>query len=116
MNNDEKSVIRAFFQELSRTLKPVNTELSSAIIRYANLLSNVEDSKISSLAKLVGGFLKKDESLDGMFRQISRAIKTSGKQIVIFIDDLDRLYESEVIEILRIIQFPEYSFSGCLRP
>lgn len=102
LNNDEVSVIIHFFDELSNKLKPYNKELSKDLIEYAEILNVTANTNIEKAINLFK--TNHSKSLQGKFQSINQQIKNSGKQIVIFIDDTDRLYEKEVLEILRLIR------------
>ena len=105
LNNDEKSIIYSFFDELSLKLKTYNKELSNNILKYATLLNSVGTESVSKLSNLFST-IQKEPSIDlkGRFDSINEEILKSGFQFVIFIDDLDRLYENEILEILKLIR------------
>jgi len=104
LNNDEKSVIISFFDELSNKLKKYNKELSNDILKYAEILSSIDNNGFSIAKKIAERFFDKKNDLMSRFESINNAIRSAGIQIVVFVDDLDRLYEKEVIEILRLIR------------
>jgi len=104
LNNDENTVIASFFDELSNSLSPYNKELSSDLLKYSNLLQSIESDSIKSIKNLITELFEKNKTLRDKFDQINKSIKLSGFQIIIIIDDLDRLYEKEVLEVLRLIR------------
>lgn len=104
LNNDEKSVIMSFFDELSNKLRKYNKELSDDILKYAEILSSIDNNGFTAANKISEIIFNQKNDLMSQFIRINDAIKSAGIQIVIFIDDLDRLYEKEVIEVLRLIR------------
>jgi type II secretory pathway predicted ATPase ExeA len=102
LNNDENSIITSFFDELSEELKEYNKELSDDLIKYAEILNTTENNIIERTLNLFK--TNHSNNLRKKFESINHEIKKSGKQIVIFIDDLDRLYEKEILEVLRLIR------------
>jgi hypothetical protein len=105
LNNDEKSLIKSFFDQLSNPLKKYNRELSSDLLKYAELLSTINESSSTKILKgLENFFSSNNNDLRGRFESINNAIKSSGLQIIISIDDLDRLFEKEIVEVLRLIR------------
>lgn len=100
----EKDLVTAFFDELSKTLKPYDTSLAKNLIDYSKLLSAfdiTETKMISSLMELA----KHDEvSLQDKKQQISDAIKRIKRKIIVFIDDLDRLESNEIMEMMKLIR------------
>lgn len=80
-----------------------NKESSSNILKYSELFNTTGEDPISKLNKAFSSFMN-EASLKGLFNYINDSIKKSGFQIVVFIDDLDRLYENEILEILKLIR------------
>ena len=100
----EKDLVTAFFDELSKTLKPYDTSLAKNLIDYSKLLSafNITETKmISSLMELTQ---HDDDSLQEKKQQISDTIKRIKRKITVFIDDLDRLESNEILEMMKLIR------------
>lgn len=103
LNSDRKSATLSFFDEMSSALRAYDSSLSNDILKYAKMLI---ESSAGKYANLLNACL----SLDGIptlrerFEEINDAIKRTKLQIVVFIDDLDRLYDSEILEVLRLIR------------
>lgn len=102
LNNDEKAIVASFFDELASKLKKYNRELSGDLRKYSDMLNSISN-EAKTLNSLLSIF-SDGTNLRQQFDNINNAIKSSGLQIVIFIDDLDRLYESEILEVLRLIR------------
>ncbi|MBK7636036.1 MAG: hypothetical protein IPJ13_18495 [Saprospiraceae bacterium] len=45
-----------------------------------------------------------DSSIDDIKRDLSAYLKNNNKRLVVFLDDLDRLDQSETIELLRLMR------------
>lgn len=105
LNNDEKSIVYSFFDELSLKLRTYNKELSNNILKYATLLNSIGAESVSKFSDLFT-IIQNDKAIDlkGRFDNINEEIRRSGFQFVIFIDDLDRLYENEILEVLKLIR------------
>lgn len=104
LNNDEKTIVSTFFNELSIKLKDSSPKLSSDIIKYAEILSSVYSNDLSKLISTTLSLSNNDKSLRQQFDNVNNKIKKSGLSIVILVDDLDRLYENEVLEVLKLIR------------
>lgn len=103
LNNDEKVVLNSFFKELRSKIQVYNKELSSNILKYSELLNAIGGDSISKLTKAFFSF-KDESSVKGLFDDINASINRIGRQIIVFIDDLDRLHENEILEILKLIR------------
>lgn len=103
LNCDRKSATLSFFDEMSSALRAYDSSLSNDILKYAKMLI---DSSAGKYANLLNACL----SLDGIptlrerFEEINDAIKRTRLQIIVFIDDIDRLYDSEILEVLSLIR------------
>lgn len=99
----EKSLTNAFFTEIRTVLKKYNPELSTTIKDYAEIISNVDDSRVKTISNLLqGGTNEKD--FNSTFKLIDDTIEKIGKHIIIYIDDLDRLDKDEISDILKLIR------------
>lgn len=103
LNSDKKSSTLSFFDEMSAALKAYDSSLSNDILKYAKMLI---DSSGGKYANLLNACLNLDATptLRERFEEINKAIKRTKLQIIVFIDDLDRLYDSEILEVLSLIR------------
>ncbi len=101
LNNDEKSIVNTFFDELSFKLKPYSKTLSTDLLKYAKTINS---ESISTIKPILSSIFQINDELRNKFDNINNTIRTLAFQIVVFIDDLDRLYESEILEVLRLIR------------
>lgn len=103
LNNDQNKVIDSFFDELSNSLRPFNKDLSSNLLVYSDFLQNSGSDSLKTTANIINHVFNKT-SLRERFEYINDSIKALKSQIIIIIDDIDRLYESEILEVLRLIR------------
>ena len=103
LNSDKKSATLSFFDEMSSALKAYDSSLSNDILKYAKMLI---DSSAGKYANLLTTCLSIDgtPTLRERFEEINKAIKRTRLQIIVFIDDIDRLYDSEILEVLSLIR------------
>lgn len=105
-NVEGKSNIQEdFFDMLSNKLYKIDPKVSSLILDYSRRLARSE----SSLAKIfkqtsILTSLFNNTSYEDDYKIINELLANSGKKIVVAIDDLDRLYNEEILEVLRIIR------------
>lgn len=104
LNNDEKAIVSSFFDVLSFRLKDYDKDLSHELIKYGKTINSISPNKgLETVNNLINVF-QDSKDLRERYDSINSSIKTSGLQIVIFIDDLDRLFENEVSEVLKLIR------------
>ncbi|WP_428331612.1 KAP family P-loop NTPase fold protein [Mucilaginibacter sp.] len=99
------NIQRDFFDQLSARLYVLNPRIANLIVGYSRKLSRT-DSSFTKLVREVGlaGSLFTRKTYTDDFERINQLLENSGKKIVITIDDLDRLYKDEVMEVLRLIR------------
>lgn len=99
------NVQKDFFDILANHLHKINPRLSSLVLNYSRKLSRLDSSVEKYVYQLgvVSSLYKKSTSADD-FDKINELLKSSNKKIVVVIDDLDRLYAEEIVEVLRLIR------------
>lgn len=103
-SNSKDQIIADFFDTLKGGLSKYNPALSKSFSEYANALSDAIDSKpIAKFTKIIQ-FWNKNSDLKDLYDKVSNEICKIDKRIYIFIDDLDRLEKSEIMEVLRLIR------------
>ncbi len=100
---EKNDLVSAFFEELSKILKPFDNSLAKNIIDYSELLSAFNTKETKIIASLID-LTKNDISIKGKKGQIADAIKQIRRKIFVFIDDLDRLDADELMEIMKLIR------------
>lgn len=108
-------IVNEFFELFRKKIKDVYSPLQKPIIRYAQLLSEVDVPKyVNPLFKMIpemGHTIEKYKS------KIENGLKQIDKPIVVTIDDMDRLAADEMFEVLRLIRntaaFPNLIYVVC---
>lgn len=101
----EKSLIKDFFDRLANLIsKEIDSSLYSPIIKYGESILAIEGlgSWFSTLKNYFND--TRESSLLEMKSRIAQSLKKAGKRLYIFIDDMDRLDDNEVFEILKLIR------------
>lgn len=104
-NSTEKMLSEFFnlFEQKINSNKSFNNELSRLITSYRQRLVSEKESFLSKAINTINIF-KQDDSLNDLFAKINDKLVTLDLNIVVFIDDLDRLDPDEVYEVLRLIR------------
>jgi predicted KAP-like P-loop ATPase len=104
LSSGKPEMVEDFFKQLGKTLKPYNSSISSKIKKYS---ANIFQTSKNEYSKLLDSIIEEiipSKTISEEFKEIDDLIKRTGKRLVIFIDDLDRLTASEILEIFRIIR------------
>ena len=108
------NLTQVFFEELSHTLAPYNSDLASAFIRYVRSLLAQESNAWLQLAARLLPQESNEKSITEQYESLSQEIFRLGRKIFIFIDDVDRLESEEIIELFCLVRnissFPSMSY------
>lgn len=103
-SQNPQSIIADFFENFDQSLSPYNGSISRKLNRYARRLSGKDfNSFVSTIIEGVKSF-SDIETIDDIRKSIQKDLKKIDKRIVVFIDDLDRLDQKEIIEVIRLIR------------
>ena len=106
-SNLTEDFFKTLDDEISKYIQTRNT-----ILRYGKSLSKIGNS--SNLFKFSEDLMFSDPPLKERFNQVSSLINKLDKRVFVLIDDLDRLDNSEVFEVLRLVRntasFPNFIF------
>lgn len=98
------NLTQVFFEELSRTLAPYNSDLASAFIRYVrSLLAQESNAWLQLVAHLLPQE-SNEKSITEQYESLSQEICRLGRKIFIFIDDVDRLEGEELVELFALVR------------
>lgn len=111
-SNTPQSIIRDFFQTVKESFSKYSTELSQLLNNYSEKIIELDDNAVAKSVKLLFSSTK-EKSLERLFKQINETIERSGKRLVIFIDDVDRLDSQEVFEVIRLIRNTANFYNTC---
>lgn len=103
-SHSEKAVIVDFFETLQNKLSPANTSFSSQIEKYSNKLVELNKNTLTQSIQLTSSIFSDEKSLADLKRKINKTLERLNKKIVIYIDDLDRLDSTELLEVMRLIR------------
>ena len=98
------NLTQVFFEELSRTLAPYNSDLASAFIRYVRSLLAQESNAWLQLVVRLLPQESNEKSITEQYESLSQEICRLGRKIFIFIDDVDRLEGEELVELFALVR------------
>jgi len=103
-NKGSKAIIENFFNELAYNLSPYSSEITSDIKKYTDAILNVTPTELGKIIEAGKDVFREDETLENYYSDIRKAIQKIDRQVIILLDDLDRLEASEIIDTFRIIR------------
>lgn len=96
-------IIEEFFKKYQSEISVYAPNISSLIKEYSHALAEVEESKIASWINYsISRFDVKD--IQSQYDEIKEKLIKLNLNVVVIIDDLDRLDTGEVMEVLRLIR------------
>jgi hypothetical protein len=104
LNHKDDDIIKEFFITLSDELSKYNGNISNVLIQYSERLTNLYKDK--NIFNFLENHVTKFDSVPAseMFNEINERLKEIDKKIIVFIDDLDRLNEKEILQVLKLIR------------
>ncbi|WP_127845473.1 KAP family P-loop NTPase fold protein [Psychroflexus aestuariivivens] len=103
-NKGDKAVIDNFFKELSTNLKPYSGEIEDNIEKYSEAILNVSPGELKKIISAGKDIFREELSLEEYYQIIQKAIQKIDRQIIIILDDLDRLEAKEILDTYKIIR------------
>lgn len=104
LNHKEDDIINEFFIALSDKLSSYNGKLSNQIISYSQKLTDLY--KDQNILGLVDNHISRisDTPAKELYDDINSRLKEIDKKIIVFVDDLDRLNDKEILQVLKLIR------------
>lgn len=103
-NKGSNAIIENFFDELKNNLKPYSGEISNDIDKYVDSILSLSNTDLKKLNDFGKSFFIENETLESFYSDINDIIKTIDRQIIILLDDLDRLEKEEIMNTLKLIR------------
>ena len=104
INHESKSIVKDFFNALSSRLSEYNSDISPVIKKYAELLVGLGNNNLNKVLNPLLKSYSQNATVQAEFEQIDSVIKELDRKLIIFVDDLDRLYKEEIIQVVKLIR------------
>lgn len=108
------NLTQVFFEELSNTLSPYNSDLASNFTHYVNSILAKEDNMWVQLSTLLLPQSFKAKNVVEQYESLKQEIRQLRRKIFVFIDDVDRLDSEELTELFCLVRnissFPNMSY------
>jgi hypothetical protein len=103
-NKGSTAIIENFFDELKQNLKPYSSEISEDINNYVSAILSLSNGDLQKIISFGLELISENSTLEKYHTKINNTIKKIDKQIVILLDDLDRLEKDEILNSLKLIR------------
>jgi len=100
---DKVSYVKSFFKSLSEAVSPYSSQLPGFLKEYVSEVFSKGDNFIMQAIHSFNQILTND-NLQEQIQEINNIIVRINKQIIIFIDDLDRVSKEEISDIIRLLR------------
>ncbi|MBX7227958.1 MAG: KAP family NTPase [Chitinophagales bacterium] len=97
-------LINDFFETLSQKLTQYDSSIGHKLNSYAQKLTEIDSNSVTKTLRTTIDYFFPQKTVTRQKDAINTIIKSTGKQVIILIDDLDRLDKKEVIETIRLIR------------
>jgi predicted KAP-like P-loop ATPase len=103
-------IILEFLEHFAEQIKKSNhydTGLEKELAAYATFFKSIQlrpTGAIISLGELFHGFLPEESDIKAQKKVIDKMLIKSNRKIIVFIDDLDRLDQKEIITVFKLIR------------
>ncbi len=102
LNHNEKDIITDFFESFNAELSKFNGKISNSILEYSKKITDLYDK--TNISTFLDGFLSKNLPANKYYETINNCLKEIHKKVIVFVDDLDRLNETEISQVLKLIR------------
>lgn len=104
-HQDEKTIINNFFEQFKKELSVFDGNAEFAINKYVvKLFTILYQKQVRLLRAFTDDLMGENASIDEYYNKIENILAKLNRQIVVFVDDLDRLNKSEILETIRILR------------
>lgn len=111
------SLVHEFIESLKTELARYDTSIAKNLDRYLKSLVEIEKHTKTDFSSITATIFFPESSSRGELQKIRRAIKLTGKRIIVFVDDFDRLDKQEILDVLKLIRntgdFPNTIYISC---
>lgn len=104
LNHTENDIINEFFILLSNELGKYSGKVANQIMLYSKKLTNLYKDK--NIFNFIEDQINKFSSTPAnkLYGEINTEISNIDKKIIVLVDDLDRLNEKEILQVLKLIR------------
>lgn len=104
LNHNENDIINEFFILLSNELGKYSGKVSNQLMIYSKKLTNLYKGK--NIFNFLEDHITKIDSTSAnkLYTEINEILKEIDKKIIVLVDDLDRLNEKEILQVLKLIR------------
>ncbi|MFT3747045.1 MAG: P-loop NTPase fold protein [Agriterribacter sp.] len=103
-----ESIIKDFFQTLGKKLSKYNSSISPKLKSYSKKILGSSKDMSFLITELSLSEFTKETTINQEFSELKNIINSTGKRIIIFIDDLDRMSGDEIVSILTLVRNVAY--------
>jgi|GEM_PF-5485898 len=100
-SQNEAQILPDFFESFSSHLGRINFELSNLVTRYSNKIIDKSDSWV---LRIIDQLFLQSFDREEIFQKINMLLERVDRKIIVFIDDIDRLNQEEILSVLKLVR------------
>tara|TARA_R110000868_G_scaffold384409_1_gene651879 strand:+ start:1516 stop:4491 length:2976 start_codon:yes stop_codon:yes gene_type:complete len=104
LNHNENDIISEFFKQLSSEIGKYSGQLSNQILNYSEKLLKLYKNKNIKEFLTINSPSFSDSSSYDTYKKINSTLEDLNKKFIVFVDDLDRLSNKEVLQVLKLVR------------
>ena len=102
--DSSRSFSEEYFSSLSKILKQYNNSITRRIKSYTNkILNQAKQVEFKLLESFIFLFFKEKTMIEER-DEINQTLKNTGKRVIVFIDDADRITGKELLQLFKLIR------------
>ncbi|MDQ6531200.1 P-loop NTPase fold protein [Flavobacterium sp. LHD-85] len=104
-HQDEKSIINNFFNQLKKELSIFSGNSKNSIDNYLiEMFALVDNKYLNFFKSITNNIFSEGDTIKDSYDEINNIIEEINRRIIVFVDDIDRLNKTEILETLRILR------------
>ncbi|WP_437397208.1 KAP family P-loop NTPase fold protein [Flagellimonas lutimaris] len=103
-NKGVNAIIENFFHELSTALRPLSGELDTEFKGYVDAILKIPHNEFGKVLAMGREIITGNKSLEEHYSSINSILKRIDRQIIILLDDLDRLEGEEILNTMKLMR------------
>lgn len=104
LNGKESAITQELLNSLASELNKYDKNITPLIRKYITILTSAKYKPINYFLKPIETILNAPKTAEKQYTELKKKIENINREIIVFIDDLDRLYPKEIYQTIKLIR------------